>query len=343
MRKTLLVFLIAAACGGKQTPKEPPPPLPEPKVEEEAKKPDPAPEPEEKEPPVPQGPLEVTLAMPKPTVKLVSAGKGTKKAVKLSPKAGVKQQIELMLDFTGGQDGPVEVGGKKDEISPTVVLAGNVETKEVGADGLAKFNITIDGVDAKDMAGSKVPGAQFKADLASLSGATIAGSVGADGAMSDLTLRVDKPDAKTPMAMELIKATLLPFWPVLPAEAIGPGAKWTVTSSQKIADQLDITKVVTYELVAKKGTTYTIKGATKFSGADQMVGGGGGPAAKIGSISGDGTLEHSVNEGALVPSTKQKQTNQFTITATAPAQDGMPEKTIVVKFHLDTANALTAK
>jgi hypothetical protein len=339
MRKSLAVLLVAAACGGKQTPKEPPPPLPEPKVEE-AKKPDEPAQPEEpKEPPVPQGPIELTLPSPKTTVKLVSAGKGAKKPLKLTPRAGLKQQIEVALDFTGGQEAPPELGGKKDEVSPTVVLAADVETQEVGADGQAKFQLTISGVDAKDMAGSKMTGAEFKQEIQSLAGATIAGSVGADGASSDLTLRVEKPDAKTPGAMELIKVTLLPLWPVLPAEAVAPGAKWTVTSIQKIADQLEVTRVVSYELVGKKGTAWTIKGTTKISGTDQDVQG-----AKIGAIGGGGTTEHTVNDGTLVPSTKQTQKTEFTITATAPPmKEGETPKSVNVKFHLDQTNALTLK
>lgn len=333
MRRSLFVLLVATtACGGQQKPKDPPPPLPEPKVEE-AKKPDAPAEPDApKEPPVPQGPLELTLPSPKSTVKLVSAGKGAKKALKLTPKAGLKQQVEVALDFTGGQDGPAEVGGKKDEVAPTVLLAADIETKEVAANGQAKFQLTISGVDAKDMAGSKTSGAEFKGEIQSLTGATIAGSVGSDGTSSDLTLRVEKPDAKTQGAMELIKVTLLPFWPVLPTEAIAPGAKWTVTSTQKIADQLEVTKVVSYELVAQKGAAWTIKGTTKISGVDQDLQG-----AKIGSIGGGGTTEHVATEGALVPATKQKQTTDFTITA------GDPTKPVLVKFHLEQTNALTPK
>lgn len=334
MRQRLFALVLAvAACGGKQKHVDTVPLPPEPKPTEEAKKP---PEPEKPaepaKPPVPTGPLELTLTAAKPTVKLVSPGKGKKVALKIVPKAGTKQQTEIALDFMGGQDGPPEAGGKQDQIAPTVVLAADVETKEVGTDGQSKFQMTISGVDAKDVAGAKVPADQFKQELTSLAGATINGSVGANGSTSDLTLRVEKPDAKSAEALALVKTVLLPMWPVLPDEAIAPGAKWTVTTTEKIADQLEVTKTVNYELVAKKGTAWTIKGTAKMTGTDQDLQG-----AKIGSIGGGGTTESTVNEGSLLPATKQKLATDFTITA------GDPAKPVQVKFHIEQGNAVTVK
>jgi len=70
-------------------------------------------------------------------------------------------------------------------------------------------------------ASAKVPAAQFKSELLSLQGSTIEGSVGANGATTDLTLKIEKPDAKSMEALALIKTVLLPMWPVL--LAIRPG------------------------------------------------------------------------------------------------------------------------
>lgn len=341
MRLSLLALVLAtaaAACGGKQKKSEPIP-LPEPKVEETAKPAEPEAKPEEEaaKPEVPQGPLEVLVTAAKPTVKLVSAGKGKKVALKIAPKAGLKQQVELALDFQGGQDGPPEAGGKQDQIAPTVVLAADVETKEAAPDGQTNFHFVINGVDAKDTAGSKVSGEQFKNELTSLVGATLDGTVGTNGSTSDIKLRVEKPDEKTAEALALVRTVLLPMWPVLPKRAIGPGAKWTVTTTEKVADQLEVTKTVNYELVSKKGDEWAIKSTTKISGSDQDLQG-----AKIGSIGGTGTAEHTVKADALVPATKQKLETEFTITAQGPGADGQP-KEIKVKFHIEQANALTVK
>ena len=332
-----ILVAVATACGGSPKSTTPPPTLPpDTKTEEakpvveEPKKPEP--------PPVPQGPIEITLPAPKVEVKLVNGGKGKKTALKLTPKAGTKQSTELTLDFMGGQDGPPETGGKKEEVAPTVVLLADVETQDVAADGLAKFQFTVSGVDTRDKAGQKVGSAEFKAELASLVGATIGGSVGANGSASDLKLRIEKPDAKAGGALEFVKLSLMPMWPVLPTEPVAPGAKWTVTSTQKIADQLEIKKVVSYELVGKKGTAWTIKGTTKITGDEQNVQG-----AKLGTIAGDGVTEVTLNDGALLTAYKQNMATSFTITVTPPADAPAGSKEIVIKFHVDQANALVPK
>jgi hypothetical protein len=338
MRKTLLALLIAAAaCGGKSKPTTPPPTLPEDKPPVETKK-EPQEPAEPPEPPAPTGPIEVMLPAPDIEVKLVNAGKGKKAKLALAPKAGTKQTTELSLDFTGGQDGPPETGGKRDEVAPTVVLLADAETQSVDDKGATTFQFTVSGVDVKDKTGQKVSSAEFKSELTSLVGATIAGSVDANGKPSALKLRIEKPDAKSAGALEFIKLSMLPIWPVLPTEAVGAGAKWTVTTKQKIADQLEVKKVVTYELGAKKGTAWTIKGTTKVSGEEQNVQG-----AKLGNIDGNGSHEVTLTEGALLPAIKQSMATNFTITVEPPPQGADKPKPIVIKFHVEQSNALTPK
>jgi hypothetical protein len=332
-----ILVAVAVACGGKSKPTTPPPPLPEPQAE--APKPaEPAAPKAPEAPPVPQGPIEVTLSAPKVDVKVISGGKGKKAPLKLTPKAGTSAVGELSLDFAGGQDGPPETGGKKDEVAPTVVLVGNLETKDVAADGLATFQMTVSGVETRDKPGQKVSSADFKSELQTLIGATIGGSVGANGAASDLKLRIEKPDAKSAGALEFVKLSMMPMWPVLPTEPVAPGAKWTVTSSQKIADQLEIKKVVTYELVGKKGAAWTIKGSTKITGEEQTVQG-----AKLGAIAGEGVAEVTLTDGALMPANKQNMATNFTITVTPPPEAPAGSQPVVIKFHVEQANTLTPK
>jgi len=338
MLRSILPILVAVAtaCGGSPKSTTPPPTLPPDHKTEEAANPV-VEEPKKPEPPpVPQGPIEITLSAPTVEVKLVNGGKGKKTALKLTPKAGVKQSTELTLDFMGGQDGPPETGGKKEEVAPTVVLGADVETQDVAADGLAKFQFTVTSVDVRDKPGQKVGSAEFKSELGSLVGATIGGSVAANGSASDLKLRIEKPDAKSGGALEFVKLSMMPLWPVLPTEPVAPGAKWTVTTKQKIADQLDITKVVSYELVAKKGTAWTIKGSTKITGEEQNVQG-----AKLGAIGGDGVTEVTINDGALLAAYKQNMATSFTITVTPPAEAPPGSKEIVNKFPFSQAKALS--
>lgn len=340
-RLTILLAVAVAACGARAKSTTPQPTLPdEPKLAEPAPPATPPAEPPAPpaEPPAPQGPVEVALPAAKLEVKLISAGKGKKAVVRLTPKAGARQVAELALDFTGVQDGPPETGGKKDEVAPTVLVAGDVETTAVAADGRATFLWTVNGIDVRDKAGQKVASADFKGELASLIGATIGGSVGADGQAGDLALRIEKPDAKAAGALEFVKLSLLPMWPVLPTEPIAPGATWTVTSTQKIADQLEVTKVMTYELVGRRGTAWAIKGTTVISGQDQVVQG-----AKLGTISGGGASEVMLEDGALIAAGKHSLATSFTITITPPPEAPAGSSPIEIKFRVEQANTVKPK
>jgi hypothetical protein len=328
MRRLLCVFLVAAACGGSKKSTTPPPPLPEPKAE--AKPEPPKEEAKPAEPPVPQGPVELTLPAPKVTVKLVNGGKGKKAPLKLAAKAGDKQSVELTLDFSGKQ---TVAGTETADVAPTVVLLADVEAKEVGTDGTTKFQLTISGIDARDVAGARNTGAEFKEELKSLTGATIAGAVNANGSISDLVLRVEKPDAKTLGAMELVGMSLMPMWPILPTEAIAPGAKWQVTQTAKVAGRLEVTHTIDYQLISKKGKAWAIKGSTKVSGTDQEI-----EKAKFGSISGSGSSEATINEGALLPLTKQSVKTDFVANV-----EPQPNQKVSLSFHLEQANGITPK
>jgi hypothetical protein len=59
---------------------------------------------------------------------------------------------------------------------------------------------------------------------------------------------------------------------------------------------IEMTHVTDYELVAKAGTTYTIKSKTTVTGKDQEYKGG-----KISKINGTGTAELKLDEGMLYP------------------------------------------
>ena len=327
------MILVAAACGGSHKSTTPPPTLPPEAKAEPAPPPAPPPAPAKPvAPPVPQGPLEMSLPAPQVTVKLVSPGKGKRAALKLATKQGAKQSVDIAMDFSGKQTAPAELGGAQEQVAPTVVLTGDLEAQDVAKDGATKFQLTITGVDAKDKEGAKESGATFKQNLTSLAGMTIAGTVNANGTTSDLSLHLDKPDEKSEGAMGLVKLSLMPMWPVLPAVPVGVGAKWQVTEIQKVADRLVVTQTVDYELTGHKGTAWTIKGTAKVTGADQEI-----EKAKFSAIGGNGTAEVTLTDGALAPATKVKLVTDFTASANAGGKD------VSLVFHLEQSNAVAPK
>jgi len=303
MNRVSLVLLAAAAaaCGGNKSKQANLAPLPaEPQPVAEAPKPEPAPTPAPA--PAPLAPLEVKVAAPTVEVKLVAGGRGKKAPLRYTAKAGTKQPVELAMDFASKQSMD---GQSEEQVVPTVVLAGDAEITAV-RDGAAEYALAVTTTDAREVKGSQVPLDKFKIALASLAGLVISGSVGANGAAGDVTLRIEKPDPLSAGALDLIRLTL-PQWPVLPKEPVGVGAKWKATTSAKLADKLDVTQVTTYELTAKKGSTYTIKGTTTVTGKDQEVGGG-----KISKISGTGTSQVTLVDGALFPTHASSLETNFT-------------------------------
>lgn len=338
MRSRLLALVLAAAaCGGSPKSTTPPIPLPDDKPPVAETKPE---EPKEPTPPAePQGPVDIPIPPRVLEVKVVNAGKGKKAKLAVSAKAGVKMQTELALDFGTVQDAPPEDGGKVEQILPTALATVDFETIEVSDTGQTKFVLTFSAFDVKDRKDQKVDPAKLKDQLQALVGSKMSGTVDPDGQMKDASIRIEKPDQKTIAALQFLAIALQPLWPVLPADAVGPGAKWTVTSTEKLMDKFEIKKTVTYELVGKKGAITTIKGSTTITGEDQKVDTQGGPVT-AGSIAGGGKHEVSITDGQLVPAMKQSLTTDFAITA--PREDPKA-KPVVVKMHFEVANAITPK
>lgn len=323
-RLSTLLCLAATACGGpsKQPQLAPLPadkpadPAPTPVADKPAPTPDPA--------PTQGGPAEVTVPANKTTVKLVTPGKGKRAPLRYTSKAGDKQQVEVAMDFAAKETHT----GKSpaDQIVPTIVLSGVAEIKSVDKDGNAAYVLTVSGTDARANE-SKIPVEQFKIVLGSLAGLVITSTLDPTGTAGDVSLKIEKPNELTAGALELVKMTL-PQFPVLPIEPIAVGAKWQATTNLKLADKLDITQVTDYELIAHKGTTWTIKGTTKVSGTDQDVGDG----AKITAIKGTGTSESTIVDGGLYPTTKSSLETQFT--ASDPKEGA-------VQFALKVGGAVT--
>lgn len=314
-----MTLALVVACGGKSKPTQLAP-LPDDKpAAPVAEAPTPPPE-----PPKPRGPLEITLPAQQVVVKLIAKGRGKAAPLRYTAKAGGSQQVELAMDFAAKQ---TEGTQSQEQIIPTIVLLGTAETKAVDAQGQAEYAFTVSGADARDVAGAQVPADKFKQVLGSLVGLVISGKLGSNGVASETLLRIEKPDDLAEGALELIRITL-PTFPALPTEPVGVGAKWQATTTAKLADKLTVTQVTDYELTAKKAGTFTIKGKTKITGADQDVEGG-----KISAIGGSGTTEISIAEGALYPTYKQQVENQFTAS----------EKDKSMQFVLKVGGAVTAK
>jgi hypothetical protein len=306
-------FAVIAAllgCGGKAKPTQlptlpddPRPAAAEPKEAPVAAEPREPAEPAAVPPPVPTGPIEVKIPAQQTTIKLVGKGKGKLAPLRYAGKVGGKQQVELALDFTSTTTMGTE---KMERKAPTIVLVGESETKAVDKDGRADYAITVSSTDVREVAGAEKTPDEVKQLLGSLTGLVIGGNLAANGTAGDVTMRVEKPDVGTERALGMLRLTL-PVLPLLPAEPVGVGAKWQTTTTTRLAEKIIVTQVTDYELIAAKGNTWSIKGQTAVSGADQELHGG-----KISNIHGTGTSELTLASGALYPTYKTAVETQFT-------------------------------
>jgi hypothetical protein len=340
MRRTLTLFVLVAGCGHPAKSTTPPPPLTDPAPVDPVASPagEPTPAPKPAPPPKDPDPVDVPLATAAATYKLVTPGKGAKTVLKVGSATGTKQTIALAVDFAGKQIAPAEAGGTQEDVAPTLVLACDLEVGEASADG-TKFQLAITGVDARDRPGAKATSDQFKTELGVLAGTKMSGTVSPSGQVSNLSLHVDKPTEKTMAALELIRISMMPMWPVLPTEAIGVGAKWQTTADYTIADRIKTKQTTTFEVAAHKGTAWTIKATTKIKGDDQKIG-----ETNFEKIGGTGSFEGTLTDGVFVPVTTTKLVTDFTASlATPPTTTDPHPKPTAVQFHLDQALAVTPK
>ncbi len=258
---------------------------------------------------MPAGPVEMKIPPAQTTVKLVSDGQGTKQVLRYSARSGARQTVEVAMDFTGRQD-------TEEATAPTIVLTCDARVGAVDKDGTADYTLTVSGADARPVAGSDRTTQDLKPALAGLAGLTIAGKRGANGQAGETTLRLAHPPTHGDDALGLIRETL-PVLPVLPTQPIGVGAKWQSTTAARLADKLDITQVTDYEVVAHNGASWTIKGTTKVSGKDQKI-----DNATISAISGTGTSETTIADGAVYPAHKEQLETRFTASDPESADPG---------------------
>ncbi|HEY1558044.1 MAG TPA: hypothetical protein VGF94_24610 [Kofleriaceae bacterium] len=341
MRLPVAVLVVAAfACGGKPKPPTTPlPPDPQPEADKPAEPPPTKPEPPK--PPAELPALDASVPAPKPTVKLVSAGKGKRAPLKLTPKSGAKQQVELVFDISEHQGAPEELGGNMDTAYPSIVLQGDSEVTAVEPGGAATFTLAITGTEVHDD-GGKTPAAQLdqlKQAIATVKGLQLASTLDASGVPGDLKLHVDKPQAATAQVLAQL-LPLWPAWPLLPAEPVGVGAKWTVTQPSKVSlgmVAIDITYTTDYELTAHTGSTWTIKGKTKVSGADQAQ-----KDAKVQKIGGGGDSTITLTDGALYPASTQHVSTSFEAVVSGQDQSGAT-KSGTIAIELKQGSQITPK
>lgn len=332
--KRLVCLVAVVACAKSSGP--PLAPLPPDEPVDPLPTPDAAPPPIEEPPPrpVPVGPLDVPVVPKLATVKLVNPGRGRRVPIKVAPKQGATQTVELVFDFgvTQSLAGSTDPQDTQVDVVPSVVLTGKAEAKTAAADG-AEFAIAIEKTDAREAKDAKVPMDKFREVLASTVGLQISGKVAPNGSTGEVALHLEKQGEASAQVLDLVRLTWA-GWPALPKEPLGVGAKWQATTPFKLADRLDVIATTDFEVVSYKAGVWTIRGATKVKGDDQLMQGG-----KISKITGAGTFDLTFTDGQLFPTFKTTLETTFSASEAEPKTADPPR----IEFKIATGAAITVK
>lgn len=245
----------------------------------------------------------VALADAPPEVKVLTTGSGKKQALRYKVKPGSSQRMRMTMkmDMKMTMDGraapsmpmpPMEFvfDGKVNKTHANGNIDYTLTLTEVGI----KKEPTTDAAMAKAITEALAPLKGLKIDgTTDHRGANLRGDVKAAGAVP--------PQMK--QTLDSMQQSMQQMSQPLPDEAVGVGAKWTVTQNIE-QNGMKLKQVSTVELVKIRGTAIETKVTLVQSAAAQAVNMPGMPpgiSAHLDSLSGTGTGTNVLDLGSIVP------------------------------------------
>jgi hypothetical protein len=237
-----------------------------------------------------------------PEVKLLSPGAEPRKELRLSPKAGDKQTMVMVMKTAmemsvgGTANPPVKL--------PAMRMTMEMSVKSVTPDGDIHYEFILNDAEVMDEPGvlPQVASA-MKTALSSAKGMSGAGVMSNRGFNKGTTINVPPgADAQLRQLLEGMKDSFNQIAAPLPAEPVGNGAKWEVKMLlQQQGMQLEQT--ATYDLVSMKGAQVTAKSTVAQSAANQKITNPSMPSLKMDlvKLQANGTGDVTFDLGRLVP------------------------------------------
>ncbi|UVE95041.1 hypothetical protein [Dietzia sp. B32] len=230
---------------------------------------------------------------PAPVVDLIDAGGGERRVLAYAP-----SREPAVVAVTRSATSRTEVPGAEPRSDDTPAQTLTVEGRsEPDVDGAQRATVTAREFTSVD----ELRNAQF----ATAPGFTVTWNRSADGVVRELSLAA--PSAATDAAragVEITANAVSDATVAFPTEAIGVGARWTVT--RQVDDAVAPTRVVTYELVGLEGDVATVRSTTTAPDpaatlAAPASDGGPGVTLDVESYEVDGSGELTVDLRAALP------------------------------------------
>jgi hypothetical protein len=202
-----------------------------------------------------------------PVIKLLDAGSGDKIELRVTPKKGATESFEMLMDM----DMAMDMGGmgKIPQTLPQMKMLMNATVTDVSGDAIQyDFELAEATVDEN---ADPMMVAALKPELAKMVGTKGSVVVSNRGVTKSAKISAPEGTSKEELAQfdnmqKSMNHASAPF----PEEAVGVGAKWTVTTDLK-ENGIQMTQVVTYTLDKIEGRTITLSTALVQNAENQPV------------------------------------------------------------------------
>jgi len=234
-----------------------------------------------------------------PTIKLLDAGKGAKKALRFTAKKGMKRSMTMTMEMALAMTlGAQAVPAQK---LPAMRMTMDLVVTSVAANGDIRYEFVTrkPEVVADGATPPFVVEAMSKA-LAELEGMSGHAVVTNRGFSVEADVKVpEKASAQTQQMVDSIRQSLAQIAAPVPEEPVGVGATWETTTKLQ-QNGLVIEQTATNQLVALKGKTFTLKIEVAQTAQPQKFTANG-MTADLESYSASGGGETTIGLANLVP------------------------------------------
>jgi hypothetical protein len=246
-------------------------------------------------------------------IKLLDPGAEPRKVLRLHPKAGDKQTLEMTLKMS--------VETKMGEMStpamklPEIKMSMETTIKDVAENGDITYELVMNDVGIGDESGAAPQVAEaLKAAFGGIKGQSGTGTTSSRGISKGFEFKAPSDaNPQTRQFVDQMKEFSADLAISLPEEAVGPGAKWQVKMPVK-AQGMTINQDSTYEVVSLEGDTLTTKGNVAQEAANQKIQSPAMPGIKLDltKMTGKGTGERIYDLAKLLPTTGKGQVHSET-------------------------------
>ncbi|HRP62656.1 MAG TPA: DUF6263 family protein [Phycisphaerales bacterium] len=247
-------------------------------------------------------PAPPAAAKPAPVVRLLDAGAEPRRELRLSPKAGAKQVVEMSQRMSMEQ----AVGGFSMPATnmPETIITIEYEVESV-ADGVITYNAEVTGAEVKESQGVQPQVLQaMKRSYESAIGTKFRTTMNNRGIISSLEMQsAGRQDPLQGQQMESLREAMRNMMMPLPSEAIGVGGSWQVYTVNDL-NGFTVETTTVLKVVSLDGDNVELEVAVSMDADEQNMNAPGMPAGstvRLMSLDADGKGKSTCRFDSVAP------------------------------------------